>query len=98
MAARELLQNGGIPAAVVSMPCTELFDQQDAAYRLQVLGNGLRIAVEAAAGYGWERYVGERGAVVGLSGFGASAPHQALYQHFGITAEKVAELARTRLG
>jgi transketolase len=96
--ARKLLQEGGIPAAVVSMPCTQLFDRQDASYRAQVLGNGLRIAIEAAASYGWERYVGERGAVVGMTGFGASAPHEALYKHFGITAENIAELARKRLG
>jgi len=98
MDARKLLQAAGIPTAVVSMPCTELFDQQDAAYRLQVLGNGLRIAIEAAAPYGWERYVGERGAVVGMSGFGASGPAADLYKHFGITPEKVAELAKARLG
>jgi transketolase len=96
--ARKLLQDSGIPAAVVSMPCTELFDRQDAAYRQQVLGNGLRIAIEAAATYGWERYVGERGAVIGMDGFGASAPYQAVYKHFGITPEKVAELARAKLG
>ena len=96
------LDRMGVPRASV---CLELSEKHQstagpAVSRMvrSVRGNGLRIAVEAAATYGWERYVGERGAVVGMTGFGASAPHTALYEHFGITPEKVAELARTRLG
>ena len=98
MAARDALQAGGIGAAVVSMPCWELFDAQPAAYRGQVLGEGaVRVAVEAAVRMGWERYIGEGGGFVGMTGFGASAPAPALFEHFGITAEAVAAEARMRL-
>ena len=80
------------------MPCLELFDAQDRAYRDGVLGPGaVRVAVEAALMQGWERYVGERGATVGMTGFGASAPAPALYDHFGITAEAVAAAVRKTL-
>jgi transketolase len=95
LAARELLQAEGIPTAVVSMPCWELFERQDKAYRLDVLGAGtMRVAVEAAVGQGWERYLGPEGVFVGMTGFGASAPGGALYEHFGITAEAVAAATR----
>jgi transketolase len=98
IAAREALEGDGVPTRVVSMPCQELFDAQDAAYRDAVLGTGtVRIAVEAASTYGWERYVGTNGAVIGMTGFGASAPAKALYTHFGITAEAIVEAARARL-
>jgi transketolase len=93
--ARRTLQAEGVPTAVVSMPCWELFDQQDAAYRHAVLGLGsVRVAVEAALRFGWDRYLGERGAFVGMPGFGASAPAETLYRHFGITAEAVVAAAR----
>jgi transketolase len=95
--ARERLQAFGVGCAVVSMPCFELFDRQDEAYRAEVLGSGVRIAIEAASPYGWARYVGDEGNVVGMMGFGASAPAAKLYDHFGITAERVVELARRRL-
>jgi transketolase len=95
--ARERLQAFGIGCAVVSMPCFELFDRQDEAYRAEVLGSGPRIAVEAASPYGWARYVGQESNVVGMMGFGASAPAAKLYDHFGITADRVVELARRRL-
>ncbi|MDA0238681.1 MAG: transketolase [Proteobacteria bacterium] len=99
MAARDDLQAGGVPTAVVSMPCWELFDAQDAAYRQQVLGPGtIRVAVEAAVDFGWHRYLGENGAFVGMKGFGASAPANELYEHFGITAQAVAAAARKGLG
>ena len=95
LAARDLLQAEGIATAVVSMPCWELFEGQDEAYRRGVLGDGtMRVAVEAAAGQGWERYLGPQGVFVGMTGFGASAPGGALYEHFGITAEAVAAAAR----
>jgi transketolase len=98
LAARDLLKAKGVAAAVVSMPCWELFDAQDAAYRQAVLGEGtVRVAVEAASPYGWERYVGPAGAVVGLTGFGASGPPEQVYAHFGITAEAVANAALARL-
>ncbi len=98
LAARELLQRDGIPTAVVSMPCWSLFEAQDRAYRLDVLGQGcVRVAVEAAVKFGWERWIGEEGGFVGMSGFGASGPAEELYKHFGITAEAVAGEARLRL-
>jgi len=93
--ARDLLQAEGVGAAVVSIPCWELFDQQDDAYRAAVLpASGVRVAVEAALRFGWDRYLGERGGFVGMTGFGASGPADALYRHFGITAEAVATEAR----
>jgi transketolase len=81
----------------VSLPCWELFDAEDAGYRAGVLGKAPRVAVEAASPFGWERYVGETGAVVGMRSFGASAPAEDLYRHFGITPEKVAEAALGRI-
>ena len=66
-------------------------------YRAEVLGSAPRVAVEAASPFGWERYIGAGGAMVGMTGFGASAPAEELYRHFGITAEKVAEAALRQL-
>ena len=98
MDARQVLQGEGVPTAVVSMPCWELFDAQDEEYRQRVLGPGtVRVAVEAALKMGWERYLGEDGAFVGMTGFGASAPAGELFEHFGITAEKVVSAAKTKL-
>ena len=98
IAAREGLEADGVPTAVVSLPCWELFDRQDAAYRAATLGPGsVRVAVEAAVMQGWERYVGEAGATVGMTGFGASAPAKDLFAHFGITAEAVVAAVRARL-
>ena len=94
MDARALLAKDGIEAAVVSMPCWELFAAQPAAYREAVLGSAPRVAVEAAVGFGWERWLGERGAFVGMDGFGASAPSAQLFEHFGITPAAVAAAAR----
>jgi transketolase len=96
--ARELLQAEGIGARVVSLPCWELFERQDQAYRTEVLGEGtVRVACEAAVRLGWERYVGEHGGFVGMTGFGASAPYKTLYEHFAITPEAIAAAARERL-
>jgi transketolase len=97
LAARDLLQAEGIGAAVVSMPCTELFDVQSLDYKQSVLGSGLRIAVEAASPYGWERYVGIDGIVIGLPSFGASGPAEKVYAHFGITADAIFKAAKARL-
>jgi transketolase len=94
MDARALLARDGLEAAVVSMPCWELFATQPAAYREAVLGSAPRVAVEAAVRLGWERWLGERGAFVGMEGFGASAPAAQLYEHFGITPAMVAAAAR----
>ncbi|GGE45061.1 transketolase [Actibacterium pelagium] len=104
MAARDILQAEGIGTRVVSMPCWELFEQQDEAYRKRVLPGGpVRVAVEAAARQGWDRWLcGERGkynkaAFVGMESFGASAPAGVLFEHFGITAENVAQKAKELL-
>lgn len=98
MAARDTLQGEGIPTAVVSMPCWELFDAQDDAYKASVLGEGTaKVGVEAAMRFGWDQYVGSDGGFVGMTGFGASAPAPELYKHFGITAENVVAEAKARL-
>lgn len=97
MTAREILQADGIPTAVVSLPCFELFERQDRPYRDAVLGAAPRLAIEAASPWGWTRYVASEDDVVGMRGFGASAPAKDLYRHFGITAEALAALARTKL-
>ena len=95
MAAREQLAAKGVAAAVVSMPCWYLFEKQDEAYKRAVIGTAPRVAVEAAVELGWNRYLGERARFVGMHSFGASAPIEALYPHFGITAEAVVEAALT---
>ncbi|MEF3364997.1 transketolase [Methylocystis sp. 9N] len=94
LAAADILLAEGIKTAVVSMPSWELFEAQPEAYREEVLGAAPRVAVEAAVRLGWDRWIGERGAFIGMSGFGASAPAAELYNHFGITAKAVAETAR----
>jgi transketolase len=93
-AAAERLAREGIAAAVVSMPSWELFEAQDEGYRRAVLGEAPRVAVEAAARLGWDRWIGEGGAFIGMTGFGASGPAPELYRHFGITADAVADAAR----
>ena len=95
--ARDALAKDGVRAAVVSMPCWELFEAEPQEYRDRVLGAVPRVAVEAAVRFGWDRWIGPSGAFVGMHGFGASAPGEAVYQHFGITSEKVAEAARSLL-
>ena len=95
--ARDALAKDGIRAAVVSMPCWEMFEAQPEEYRAAVLGTAPRVGVEAAVRLGWDRWLGPRSAFIGMEGFGASAPIEALYPHFGITAEKVAEAARSLL-
>jgi transketolase len=96
--ARALLARDGIAARIVSMPCWELFEQQDETYRDAVLGRGtVRVGIEAASRLGWDRYIGETGAFVGMHSFGASAPYTDVYKHFGITAEAAADAARKAL-
>ena len=98
LAAAEKLEAEGTPTRVVSVPCFELFFQQPKAYQDSVLGRGpVRVAVEAAIQQGWERFIGEDGGFVGMTGFGASAPAEVLYEKFGITAEAVVELVKARL-
>ena len=96
-AAKDLAKDG-IKAAVVSMPCWELFEAQDESYHNAVLGSAPRVGVEAAAAFGWSKWLGPNGAFIGMHGFGASAPAQDLYKHFGITAEAVAAAARQLIG
>jgi transketolase len=96
MAARATLAKEGIQVAVVSAPSFELFGKQDASYREAVLGTAPRVGIEAAAGYGWDRWLGEKGKFVGMGGFGASAPAEALYEHFGIT--EAAIVAAVKVG
>ena len=88
-----------MPTRLVSLPCWELFDEQEPTYRESVLGgaDAIRVAVEAASPLGWERYVGPGGTVVGMRSFGGSAPAKDLYAHFGITAEAVVAAAKERL-
>lgn len=98
-AARDMLESRGIATAVVSLPCWELFDQQDNDYRTSVLGKGTaRVGVEAALRFGWDPYLGTRGGFVGMAGFGAPGPAEVLYRHFQITPEAVVAQALQLLG
>ena len=99
LAARDILEAEGVPTSVVSAPCLEWFDEQDADYRASVLPDdaSVRVAVEAGATFGWWRYVGSRGAVVGIDHFGASADGALLFEKFGITADAVAASVRSLL-
>ena len=94
LAAADALAAEGIVAAVVSAPCFELFGQQDAAARAEVLGTAPRVGLEAAIRQGWDAMLRPGDGFVGMTGFGASAPADELYRHFGITAEAVAEAAK----
>ena len=96
--AREQLEKSGVHAAVVSMPCWELFAAQPDSYRKSVLGSAPRIGVEAAIGMGWERWLGDGGTFIGMTGFGASAPAAKLYEHFGITPGHIVAAAKKLVG
>ena len=91
--AQTLLRADGIDVRVVSMPSMDLFENQNDTYKEEILPHNVRarVAVEAAADFGWERYVGLDGAVVAMTGFGASAPGEQLFKKFGFTGDKVAE-------
>jgi len=97
IAAREALEEAGIPTTVVSMPCWELFALQDPTYQETILGTAPRVGIEAAIEFGWSRWLGPDGIFVGMPGFGASAPAEELYRHFGITAEAVVAAVRRRV-
>jgi transketolase len=97
MEASSSLYNDGINAAVVSLPCWELFDKQDDDYKSKVLGVCPRIAVEAGTEMGWSKYIGEKGIFIGMNSFGASGPAPELYKHFGITSEAVVNAAKKQL-
>ncbi len=99
LAAREQLQKDGVATRVVSMPCCELFDEQPEDYRAQILPPGVtaRLAIEAGARLGWDRYVGLNGDVVCLDRFGASAPGDKVMRELGFTPENVATRAKALL-
>lgn len=95
MAASVKLASEDIRAAVVSLPCFELFEAQSKDYQQQVLGVKPRIAVEAAVRQGWDRWIGDEGVFIGMDSFGASAPYQELYKHFGITEDAIVAAAKS---
>ncbi len=95
ISASDALARGGVNAAVVSMPCFELFGQQSKVYQASVLGNAPRIGIEAAIAQGWGRWLGDNGVFIGMDSFGASAPAPELYKHFGITTEALVETAKS---
>lgn len=92
--AQNLLESDGIAVRIVSMPCMELFTKQPKSYQYEVLGRGFRVAIEAACEGVWPKYLGEDGLFIGMNSFGASAPAEKLYSHFGITAENITEKIR----
>jgi transketolase len=95
-AAAEALEADGIPTRVVSLPCWERFDAQDQAYRDRVLPPAVRkrVSVEAGVSLGWERWVGDEGAIIGIDHFGASAPAGTIFKEFGFTTDRVADVGR----
>jgi transketolase len=94
--AAEALERDGVPARVVSLPCWELFERQDAAYRDAVIPPDVlaRVSVEAGVSLGWDRWVGDDGAIVGLDHYGASAPAGTIFERFGFTVDRVVGVAR----
>src|SRR5690606_10927940 len=95
----DALESQGIGADVVSMPCMELFEDQDEAYRRDLLPAGtLKISIEAGSTLGWERYTGTDGLQIGLDRFGASAPAEELFAKFGFTAEAIVPKIQAKLG
>lgn len=98
--AKEILEDKGFSVRVVSMVSREIFERQDERYRQQILPDEIecRLAVEAALPLGWERYTGSRGSVIGVTGFGASAPGAILMEKMGFTAENIACQAEKLLG
>jgi transketolase len=99
MDAKKLLDAQGVLTRVISVPCVELLALQDAADRAALIGTAtVNVAVEAGVRQGWDAIIGADGVFVGMHGFGASAPYKDLYRHFGITPEKVAEAALSKLG
>ncbi|MEK1891369.1 MAG: transketolase [Phyllobacterium sp.] len=98
LAGREQLEANGHPTRVVSVPCFELFEEQSDDYKNKVIGDApVKIAVEAAIRLGWDRFIGLDGTFIGMTGFGASGPIEALYKHFGITADAIVAAATSKL-
>jgi len=97
--ARMILEAQSIATRVVSVPCFELFEKQSLSYKQALIGSApIKIAVEAGLSQGWERFIGSHGVFVGMTGFGASAPIEALYEYFGITAEMIVKIAKEKKG
>jgi transketolase len=97
--AQQVLEAKNIPTAVVSMPCWELFEKQSQDYKDRVLGKDtFRVAIEAASPLGWHKYTGEKGVMVGMEHFGASAPYETLYEKFGFTVERIVTLVEEGIG
>jgi transketolase len=95
MEAKATLDKAGMPTRVVSVPSMELFEKQSKAYKDKLLGTEkTRIAIEAAVAQGWNRFIGNDGVFIGMKGYGASAPAEALYKHFGISAKAIVKAAR----
>jgi transketolase len=95
---RDALEARGIGADVVSMPCLELFDAQDAAYKADLLpADALLVSIEAGVTWGWQKYVGN-GLTIGIDSFGASAPAEVLFPHFGFSVEAIVPKIEARLG
>ena len=98
VAAQKILESETIATRVVSVPCWELFDRQPKIYQDQVMGQSpVKIAIEAAVKQGWERFIGDQGHFIGMSGFGASAPAERLYKAFEITTENIIKTAKNAL-
>lgn len=96
--AAEMLEEEGIVTRVISVPCFELFEQQDEDYKKVIISqSSVKVAVEAGIELGWRRFIGEDGIFVGMTGFGASGPIKSLYEHFGITAQNIVNLVKARL-
>ena len=98
MTARDMLAEAGIAVAVVSLPCWELFAQQSAEYQAETLGAAPRLGIEAAVRFGWDSLIGADGVFIGMTGFGASAPADKLFEHFGITPAAVVAAVQKTLG
>jgi len=97
--AGKMLEEKNIGVRIVSVPCFNLFDQQNDKYKLEVIGKPkVKVAVEAALAFGWHKYIGHDGVFVGMPGFGASAPADALYKHFGITADNIITQVMNKMG
>ena len=95
---REKLEKTKITTNVISLHCWELFDEQQESYREKILGkNSLRVSIEAASPFGWEKYVGRNGIIISMNSFGASAPAEDLYKHFGITAERIVQKIKKKI-
>jgi transketolase len=95
---QKILEANNIGTRVISMPCSNLFDQQDQTYKTDLLGNdSFKVAIEAASSYGWERYIGLNGLSFGINSFGLSAPAEDLYKYFGLTADNISNKIRNFL-